>query len=296
MLIGEEIKRIGGGRKNFGVDFQAAFINPLESLAKIDLHSTKELKRRWEKTGSDFFYENSKFMAKRGKDEELSEEAMELADLKRIYHEASLDYVVRIDEVLSQELIKVTEATVALYETMKVFNERERTVLEQLAPHINALNYANRGEDAVTMRQRNMERLDRRDEILTKSRILNLYNPLTASATTNLTSIASKCERDHDGTFVSSAVEEGSGEDTLPSANEGQELTLRGYLYKRSSHLMRAVWSRRFFILHHTALEYYTLDYKNNSPTVRIDLRLCNVRPVEHAERRNCFELVSPVK
>lgn len=74
------------------------------------------------------------------------------------------------------------------------------------------------------------------------------------------------------------------------------QLTKSGYLYKKSSHAVRPVWSRRFFVLHDNTLEYYTLEPKNNASTVRIDLRLCSVKRMDISERRHCFEIVSPVK
>lgn len=75
-----------------------------------------------------------------------------------------------------------------------------------------------------------------------------------------------------------------------------------GYLYKKSSHMVRPVWSRRFFVLHENVLEYYTQDKAEDSCTVGIDLRLCSVRrhPLNGSMGeylgRDCFELLSPQK
>lgn len=91
-----------------------------------------------------------------------------------------------------------------------------------------------------------------------------------------------------------------AGDSLIPAAAnfEGREEPPQksGYLYKRSSHTVRPVWSRRFFSLHDNCLEYYTLEGKNNSSTVAIDLRLCTVKRLDLPERRHCFEIVSPVK
>ncbi len=87
-------------------------------------------------------------------------------------------------------------------------------------------------------------------------------------------------------------------------ASGGECCQKAGYLYKKSSAtaVMRSSWSRRFFTLHDNVLEYFSATdgrrHGKGQPgrTIAIDLRLCSVRPSEHAERRHCFEILSPIK
>jgi hypothetical protein len=64
-----------------------------------------------------------------------------------------------------------------------------------------------------------------------------------------------------------------------------------GYLMKQSQQMKRLVWKRIFFELKGDQFRYFNGTKWNN-----IDLRLCMVREMKQADRRNCFEIVSPIK
>jgi len=64
-----------------------------------------------------------------------------------------------------------------------------------------------------------------------------------------------------------------------------------GYLMKQSPQMKRLTWKRRFFELKGEQFRYFNGTKWNN-----IDLRLCMVREMKQADRRNCFEIVSPIK
>jgi len=64
-----------------------------------------------------------------------------------------------------------------------------------------------------------------------------------------------------------------------------------GYLMKQSPQMKRLTWKRRFFELKGDQFRYF-----NGSKWNNIDLRLCMVREMKNADRRNCFEIVSPIK
>jgi len=64
-----------------------------------------------------------------------------------------------------------------------------------------------------------------------------------------------------------------------------------GYLMKQSPQMKRLVWKRRYFELKGDSFRYFNGTKWNN-----IDLRLCMVREMKNSDRRNCFEIVSPIK
>lgn len=63
-----------------------------------------------------------------------------------------------------------------------------------------------------------------------------------------------------------------------------------GYIMKQSTPIKRSTWKRTYFELKGDQFRYYNGKWNN------IDLRLCMVREMKNADRRNCFEIVSPIK
>ncbi|PJF17794.1 hypothetical protein PSACC_02406 [Paramicrosporidium saccamoebae] len=258
MFLAEELKRIETARKSFALQLETVLVDPLDSLARTDLCVAREYRKRWERSGTEYLHENSKFMSRKSKDAGLAEGAAEVASLRRTYHEASLEYAARMGEVLGKEQLRISEAVLGLCQSRMLLCEKEHAVLDDIAPNLRLLE-----QFSATFRTRVNSLHDdydiQRQTIMQKS--VNRYNPLQADTT--------------DGAGV---------------------VDKSGYLYKRSSHAMRPVWSRRFFSLHDNCLEYYTMEGKNNASTVLIDLRLCTVKRLELSDRRLCFEIVSPVK
>jgi len=64
-----------------------------------------------------------------------------------------------------------------------------------------------------------------------------------------------------------------------------------GYLMKQSQQIKRVTWKRRYFELKGDQFRYF-----NGTKWNDVDLRLCMVREMKNADRRNCFEIVSPIK
>jgi Arf-GAP/coiled-coil/ANK repeat/PH domain-containing protein len=272
------MKRIENARKSFVLQLETVFVDPLDSLARNDLPAAREFKKRWEKSGAEYLHENAKFMARKAKDAGLAENAAEVAALRKEYHEVSLDYVGRMLEVLGKEQVRVSEAVLALFQSRMALCENERTVFEDIGPILLYLEHS-AATSRIQMNSNREENCDQRAQILEKS--AQLYNPLTLST---------------NGANLDPTLEDQQPPPSESTSTPSLSIRRSGYLYKRSSHTVRPVWSRRFFSLHDNCLEYYTLEAKNKSSTVTIDLRLCTVKRLELPERRHCFEIVSPVK
>ena len=207
-------------------------------------------------------------MSRKPKDGSIAEGAADLATQRRAFHEVSLEYNTRLNEILEKEQLRVAEAVATLCHSRIAFCDKERAIFEDVSQNLHFLEHL-AGSSAYQLSRNSLARTEQRTEILQRSE--TFYNPVVQQSTA-----------------------ESSPKKKEPSTGAIEK---SGFLYKRSSHAMRPVWSRRFFHLHDNILEYYTLEGKNNSATNAIDLRLCTVKTlVEASERRNVFEIVSPVK
>jgi len=260
---------------------ETVFSAPFEaSNSRPDLATVKELKKRYERTGAEFFHENSKYMGRRGKDDQDSAAdggisggenvsgggAVGVAAARRAYHGATLDLAGRLNESMRQKEVALMESLLGLVQIQDDLHQRQHTAclgLTDYLQRVHAWSVRKRVEVEAIVRDGG----DRKKRILAKH--ADWYNPLT--------------------------IEKG-----LDSTGEPM-LEKSGYLYKRSSHtVVRPVWARRFFCLRaNNTLEYYTQDERRaGGETVAIDLRLCLVRPCDSAsgERRFTFEILSPAK
>ncbi|XP_075703496.1 arf-GAP with coiled-coil, ANK repeat and PH domain-containing protein 1 [Rhinoderma darwinii] len=100
--------------------------------------------------------------------------------------------------------------------------------------------------------------------------------------------------RDLEQKLISMKHRDISDEDAVHQGDgETSEVVIEGYLYKRASNTFKT-WSRRWFSIQNNQLVYQK---KVNVLTVVIpDLRLCAVKLCPDAERRFCFEVLSPSK
>ncbi|KAM3910265.1 arf-GAP with coiled-coil, ANK repeat and PH domain-containing protein 1 [Leptodactylus fuscus] len=100
--------------------------------------------------------------------------------------------------------------------------------------------------------------------------------------------------RDLEQKLISMKHKDISDEDAIHQGDgETSEVVIEGYLFKRASNTFKT-WSRRWFSIQNNQLVYQK---KLNVLTVVIvDLRLCAVKLCPDADRRFCFEVVSPSK
>ncbi|BES96235.1 centaurin beta [Nesidiocoris tenuis] len=68
---------------------------------------------------------------------------------------------------------------------------------------------------------------------------------------------------------------------------------MQGYLFKRTTNAFKT-WHRRWFLLKDNQLVYRKRTGEDSYTVMEEDLRLCTVKPAFDAERRFCFEVLSP--
>ncbi|KAM4727459.1 arf-GAP with coiled-coil, ANK repeat and PH domain-containing protein 1-like [Rhinophrynus dorsalis] len=105
---------------------------------------------------------------------------------------------------------------------------------------------------------------------------------------------AAREQRDMEQKLISLKEKDISDEDAVSQGDDGNsEVVIEGYLFKRASNTFKT-WSRRWFSIQNNQLVYQK---KVDVVTVVIvDLRLCAVKLCPDADRRFCFEVVSPTK
>ncbi|KAM9312392.1 arf-GAP with coiled-coil, ANK repeat and PH domain-containing protein 1 [Gastrophryne carolinensis] len=100
-------------------------------------------------------------------------------------------------------------------------------------------------------------------------------------------------QRDLEQKLISMKNKDVSEEDAVYQGEGDGEIVIEGYLFKRASNTFKT-WSRRWFSIQNNQLVYQK---KVDSVTVVIaDLRLCTIKSSPDADRRFCFEVVSPAK
>ncbi|XP_053574424.1 arf-GAP with coiled-coil, ANK repeat and PH domain-containing protein 1 isoform X2 [Bombina bombina] len=105
---------------------------------------------------------------------------------------------------------------------------------------------------------------------------------------------AAREQRDLEQKLISIKDKDVSDEDAVSQGDDvNAEIVVEGYLFKRASNTFKT-WSRRWFSIQNNQLVYQK---KVNVFNVVVeDLRLCAVKLCPDADRRCCFEVVSPTK
>ncbi|XP_056410072.1 arf-GAP with coiled-coil, ANK repeat and PH domain-containing protein 1-like, partial [Hyla sarda] len=101
-------------------------------------------------------------------------------------------------------------------------------------------------------------------------------------------------QRDLEQKLISMKHKDISEEDAVHQGDgETSAAVIEGYLYKRASNTFKT-WSRRWFSIQNNQLVYQKKVAEQK--VVIMDLRLCAVKLCPDADRRFCFEVVSPSK
>lgn len=275
--IAQEFMVVELNRKQFAYELEREVAEQLDSFWRADLSGVRDLKRKWEKDAVEFAHYNSKYMAKKAKDPGIFEAAQEVADARKEYHLASLDFTTRLNELMEKRVVKVHGSLARFVKLMSTFVSKQNEAIQELKG-------ASEGLDAAAEKQScSLEDIFRGLAEKRRKLIIDhepIYNPLVIDRTpTPAPSPLVESEN-----ILEDEIEE----------DDDSVVIKEGYLYKKSSHPMRSAWSRRYFILYADKLEYFSMQ-EGNAP-IPIDLRLCTVKPSSDTERRFCFDLVSPVK
>jgi Arf-GAP with coiled-coil, ANK repeat and PH domain-containing protein len=269
--IGSEFMVIEDKRKKLIEELESFVVLPLVSFLRNEFGTLKELKKRFEKACEGYYHLHSKYMSKNSKDEGENgnfESAEEIGSTRKEFHEISLDYCLKLNELVLRKEILLNNIFPEMIQKLEAFYKFETNGMNLLLQSCETGNQQN-----LDQKEKISELYDKKTRILEKS--LNLYNPL----------------------IIDKSL-------TPPTDQPTANSVKAGYLYKKSSksHTMKSIWSRRFFELKQEKLIYFSKDsfdsHQAGSPgeIVEIDLKLCSVKECESEQRRFCFELLSPIK
>ncbi|KAF1393388.1 hypothetical protein PFLUV_G00015110 [Perca fluviatilis] len=126
--------------------------------------------------------------------------------------------------------------------------------------------------------------------------LLRDLEPTMKTMATQLSQFSSDCaakRKDLENTHLLVQQRDASGE-PMVSPCPGSDDIIQGYLFKRSRRKTKT-WKRSWFSIRDNQL-LYRKSHKEEAVVLFEDLRLCAVKPLEHLDRRFCFELLSVQK
>ncbi|OZJ04193.1 hypothetical protein BZG36_02187 [Bifiguratus adelaidae] len=253
------------------------FIEPMEKFVREEIGPVKDMRKRFEKASDEVDGALNRYMAKKTKDTNIEEAAAELAIARKDLHARSLEYSIKMNDLQARKKFEFMEFILAYMYTDSAFYHQSYEFLRELDPYMRDLTGL-----LQDSRQRHDE--DTQDNILFQNacanRKLSSYNPLsTADESTE-------------------AVEDiANATNQLSSPKSSQK---SGYLYKRNSGRVMQTWTKRFFSVEGENLvcapARLSKFSREEEPESSINLRVCTIKAAPNADRRNCFEVISPMK
>ncbi|CAG8632995.1 513_t:CDS:10, partial [Racocetra persica] len=245
-------------------------ILPLEAFAKNEILPLKDVKKGFEKAGSEADFALSRYMSKRPKDSMIADASSEVSDTRREFHYRYLDYVIKINQLEAKKKFEFMEYILALMFTESSFYHQSYETLKDLEPHmkdVTKLLHEARTEYNNDIKE---------SQQLKKSLLENAqetYNPLHS--------------------FKAG---------TKYRAHQGSDATIvkkSGYLFMKGNQRVMQSWTRKYFTISEEQLNYCSKAgkvSKEEDESASINLRVCHIKPVTNSDRRFCFEVISPMR
>ncbi|KAI8976987.1 hypothetical protein BDB01DRAFT_802335 [Pilobolus umbonatus] len=259
--FGRSFTEVEKNRNMFNSHVMDTFINPLESFLKNTIGPIKELRKKFEKSSDDVDSALSKYMSKKPKDPTLAEVAKELADARKQFLSAYMEYISKLNDIQAKKKVDYMENVLALMYTKSAFHHQSYELLKDLEPYMRDLTgllhdtrvrYDEEGEEEQEYQQA-CEKMPAEH-----------YNPLQMTPKSNGVAI-----------------------DTHKS----------GYLFERKNGRVYQTWTRKYFRIYNGELISTTRHPKSSKDedgTTTNNLRVCSVKLTDSYDRRFCFELISP--
>ncbi|CAG8644962.1 4399_t:CDS:10, partial [Racocetra fulgida] len=138
------------------------FIEPLEAFAKNEILPLKDVKKGFEKAGSEADFALSRYMSKRPKDSMIADASSEVSDTRREFHYRYLDYVIKINQLEAKKKFEFMEYARTEYNNdIKESQQLKRSLLENAQETYNPLHSfkagtkyrAHQGSDATIVKK-----------------------------------------------------------------------------------------------------------------------------------------------
>ncbi|XP_025083083.1 arf-GAP with coiled-coil, ANK repeat and PH domain-containing protein 2-like isoform X3 [Pomacea canaliculata] len=246
--------------KYFGILMDQAHRSVCKNLnhfIRVDIRKMKETKKHFEKISDDL--DNAlvrNSQAPRSKAQECEEAFNVLTAMKSCFAHTALDYVFQVNVLQSKKRFEVLD-------TMLSFMHAQST-------------YFHQGHDLFTDLETHMKDIASQVKDLSeKARI-------------------ERKEMEDCHSLVQQKTDVLCGPAAVSPGDADAPLAMEGYLFKRTSNAFRQ-WVRRWFIIQNSQLVYRKRS-KDCLTVMEEDLRLCTIRPGAEADRRFCFEVLSPAR
>ncbi|XP_053320514.1 arf-GAP with coiled-coil, ANK repeat and PH domain-containing protein 1 [Spea bombifrons] len=193
-------------------------------------------------------------------------------------------------EISRKKTQEVQDSAVSVYTARRAFRERAL----EYALQINVI----QGKKKFDILQFMLQVMDAHATFLAQSQLaiqsLDQYRRDLATQVHQSVLEAAREQRDLEQKLITIKDKEVSDEDAVSQGEDASsDVVIEGYLFKRASNTFKT-WSRRWFSIQNNQLVYQK---KVDVVTVVVvDLRLCAVKLCPDADRRFCFEVVSPTK
>ncbi|VVC29719.1 Arfaptin homology (AH) domain/BAR domain,PH domain-like,Pleckstrin homology domain,Arf GTPase [Cinara cedri] len=234
-------------------------LNNLTVFVKEDIKASKESKHVFEKTASELdaaLLRNSQVLKSRP--HEADELLSLVSSARSSFRHAALDHVHCITKLLARKKPEIFSTLLSYIQAWSTYFHQGFVLTEDIQDFIQNLN-----EEVVLMTS----------EATKLEKQLNDNHKLVDS---------------HDTVIINGDIES-------DSKDEKDVVRIEGYLYKRTSNAFKT-WNRRWFYLKNNQLAYRKRNGDDLFTIMEEDLRICSVKPAYDAERRFCFEVLSPTK
>ncbi|XP_053694180.1 arf-GAP with coiled-coil, ANK repeat and PH domain-containing protein 2 isoform X2 [Sabethes cyaneus] len=253
----------------------------LTSFLKKDVKEVKDYKQIFTKVSENLdtaVYKNAQVNKNRPVD--IVEAENLLSATKSCFNHAALDYV--------------------NYITM-LQNRKRHEILSTLLSYIQACStYFHQGSDLCEDFGSFFKTLD--EEISVMRGQYNLLDKQMQNRHTCVNELLDDGEKHTSSSTISSSTSNictgGNVDDLDQRASQSSSRPLNhmeGYLFKRTSNAFKT-WNRRWFCMRDNQLFYRKRTGEELPTVMEEDLRLCTVRLQSEADRRFCFEVISPTK
>lgn len=253
----------------------------LTSFLKKDVKEVKDYKQIFTKVSENLdaaVYKNSQVNKNRPVDVVEAENL--LSATKSCFNHAALDYV--------------------NYITM-LQNRKRHEILSTLLSYIQACStYFHQGSDLCEDFGSFFKTIDEEISIMRKQ--YNLLDKQMQNRHTSVNALLEDGEK-HTPTPAAASISDpatggnvGDSDQRASQSFSGRPLIhMEGYLFKRTSNAFKT-WNRRWFCMRDNQLFYRKRTGEELPTVMEEDLRLCTVRLLSEADRRFCFEVISPNK
>eukprot|EP01119_Soliformovum_irregulare_P025849 TRINITY_DN9675_c0_g1_i1.p1 TRINITY_DN9675_c0_g1~~TRINITY_DN9675_c0_g1_i1.p1 ORF type:complete len:747 (+),score=228.32 TRINITY_DN9675_c0_g1_i1:245-2242(+) len=274
--FGGGLKEVESFRELLYMQLENLITIPLETFQKTEIDNVKEKRKKFTKVNQT--YEDALARASQMKKRPTIKSAeieKELSDAKRDFQIGMLDLVFALNDVEAKKQYEVMERVAAYMYANAAFFHQGHELFSEMTSFLR--------HSSSSIQQM---RVDIEED---RTKAVQLKQDLEHKAK--------------------------SGQTDSPAVkSKGQEKTIQGYLFKRSSS-MRKDWKRRYFVVEEGEVKYFKNSPKASSmipsslgltstplppqdlnPITAINLLLCSVKVKHDIDRRCCFEIISPDK